>query len=102
MRYWIGWMLLAAGLPCWLMGLAVDHQVAGMIAALKAAAITPESATRNVAWIKSTYWFAPYLLWAGGALVTLGSVLGITGLLVGAKSDDTAGAAADTEQHWHP
>lgn len=101
MRHWLGWMLLAAGLPCWLMGLALEQQIAGMVSAVHAAGISPESTARNVAWVKDTYWFAPYLLWAGGALVALGSLLGIIGL-VWRKSDDNVGATAGNERHWHP
>lgn len=83
MRYWFGWMLLAAGLPCWLMGLALEHQIAGMVSTVTEAATTGESAARHVAWIRNTYWFAPYLLWVGGTLVALGGGLGIAGLCNG-------------------
>lgn len=101
MRHWLGWMLLAAGLPCWLMGLALEQQIAGMVSAVHAAAITPESAARNVEWVRNTYWLAPYLLWSGGASVAVGSVLGVIGL-VWRKSDDDVGAAIGNEQNLHP
>ena len=70
-------MVLAAGAPCWLMGFALDRQVAGMISAVNSSAATAESASRNVAWIQNTYRFAPYVLWIGGALVVVGSVLAV-------------------------
>lgn len=93
---WLGWMILAAGLPCWLMGFAVDRQVAEMISAVNSTATTAEGASRNVAWIQDTYWFGPYILWIGGALVVVGSLLGVIGLLLGDHSID------ETNGHLHP
>ena len=49
-------MVLAAGALCWLMGFALDRQVAEMISAVNSSATTAESASRNVAWIQNTYW----------------------------------------------
>ena len=96
MMRWLGWMILAAGLPCCLMGFALDRQVAEMISVVNSTATTAESASRNVAWIQDTYWLAPYLLWIGGALVVVGSLLGVISLLVGDHSSDEANG------HLHP
>jgi len=66
-RHWFGWMMLAAGLPCWIMGLSMDLQVAGMLAKINASQAMPESMQHTAEWVKSTYWLAPYLLWIGGS-----------------------------------
>lgn len=93
---WLGWMILAAGLPCCLIGFALDRQVAEMISVVNSTATTAESASRSVAWIQDIYWLAPYSLWIGGALVVVGSLLGVISLLVGDHSSDEANG------HLHP
>ncbi len=90
--------MLATGIPCWLMGLALDYDVARMVSSLRLSAVTAESASQNVLWIHEIYWFAPYVLWSGGALVVVGSVLGIVGLVVAHKADHVR-TSADTDPH---
>lgn len=89
-------MILAAGLPCCLIGFALDRQVAEMISVVNSTATTAESASRSVSWIQDIYWLAPYPLWIGGALVVVGSLLGVISLLVGDHSSDEANG------HLHP
>ncbi len=101
MRHWFGWMMLAAGLPCWIMGLSMDRQVAAMLAKINASKAMPESMQQMTEWVKSTYWLAPYLLWIGGALVVVGSVFGIIGLLI-ADNGDNVDKAADSDRHLNP
>lgn len=96
MRHWFGWMMLAAGLPCWLMGFAMDLQVTAMLAELGASKAFPESTQRTAEWVRDTYWLGPYLLWIGAALVVVGCVLGVISLLVGDHSSDEANG------HLHP
>ena len=98
MRRWFGWMMLAAGLPCWIMGLSMDRQVAAMLSKINASKAMPESMQQMAEWVKSTYWLAPYLLWIGGALVVVGSVFGIVGLLIA----DNVDKAADSDRHLNP
>jgi len=100
-RHWFGWMMLAAGLPCWIMGLSMDRQVAAMLAKINASKAMPESMQQMTEWVKSTYWLAPYLLWIGGALVVVGSVFGIIGLLI-ADNGDNVDKAADSDRHLNP
>jgi len=78
------------------MGFALDRQVAEMISVVNSTATTAKSASRSVAWIQDIYWLAPYLLWIGGALVVVGSLLGVISLLVGDHSSDEANG------HLHP
>ena len=101
MRHWFGWMMLAAGLPCWLMGFAMDLQVAAMLAELTVSNDFPESTQRTADWVQSTYWLAPYLLWIGGALTLAGCAFGIIGL-VWRKCDDNVHTPADSHQHLNP
>jgi hypothetical protein len=100
-RHWFGWMMLAAGLPCWIMGLSMDRQVAAMLAKINASKAMPESMHQMTEWVKSTYWLAPYLLWIGGALVVVGSVLGIIGLLI-ADNGDNVDKSAVSDRHLNP
>jgi len=95
-RHWFGWMMLAAGLPCWLMGFAMDLQVMAMLAELSATNAPPETVQHTTEWVQSTYWLGPYLEWVGGALVVVGSLLGVISLLV---SDHSSGQA---NGHLHP
>ena len=83
------------------MGLSMDRQVAAMLAKINASKAMPESMQQMTEWVKSTYWLAPYLLWIGGALVVVGSVLGIIGLLI-ADNGDNVDRSAVSDRHLNP
>lgn len=102
MAHWLGWMAMAAGLPCWLMGFAIDLQVTAMLVELSASNAFPDSIQRTSEWVQDTYWFGPYLLWFGAALVVLGCVLGIIGLLVGKKSNGGGGTTEHADRFLNP
>ena len=95
-------MILAAGLPCWLIGFALDRQVAKMISVANSTVTTAESASRNVGWIQNIYWLAPYVRWISGALVVVGSVLAVISLLVARRSDDNVGTSGDRDRFLNP
>jgi len=85
------------------MGLSIDRQVTAMLAKINANPATPESIKHTAAeWVKSTYWLSSYLVWIGGALVVVGSVLGIIRLLVAHKGDDVHTSDYDQRQSGTP
>ena len=87
--------MLAAGLPCWLMGFAMDLQVTALLAELSASDAFPESTQRTAEWVRDTYWLGPYLLWIGAALALVGCAFGIIGLIGDHSGDEANG-------HLHP
>jgi len=94
-------MMLATGAPCLIMGIALELQIAETISALNSATST-ESASLNVAWVRSTYWFAPYMLWIGLVLMVSGGVLGIVGPLFSGKAGYNVESEVDDERYLHP
>ncbi len=101
MRYWFGWMMLAAGLPCWLMGFAMDLQVTAMLSKLSASKAFAEGTQRTAEWVQSTYWLGPFLLWIGGALALVGCVLGIIEL-TWRRSDDNVDTSHNGDRFLNP
>jgi hypothetical protein len=83
------------------MGIALELQIAETISALNSATST-ESASLNVAWVRSTYWFAPYMLWIGLVLMVSGGVLGIVGPLFSGKAGYNVESEVDDERYLHP
>lgn len=77
-----GLFSLALGLPCVVLGVAMDIHIAGILMKLDDNFLPSPSTHRTAVWVQGNYWLAPYLLWIGGALVSLSIVFGaISGLL---------------------
>lgn len=72
---WFGISVLAGGLLCVIVGIALEYEIARLIWAVNAANVTPESAALSIEWMRGIYWPAPYLLWTGVALMVVGGVI---------------------------
>ena len=67
--------LIAFGLPCSILGFALDRELLQMISYLGSEAANAESVSMTVEWIESSYWFAPFILWGGVAPLAVGALL---------------------------
>jgi hypothetical protein len=67
--------LIAFGLPCSILGFAVDREVMQIVSYLGLEAANAESVSMNAEWLQSSFWFAPLMLWGGVAPLAVGALL---------------------------
>ena len=98
---WVGWMMLAAGAPLSILGVAQELEIGKTISVLNSSTKT-ESTYVDVAWVRSTYWYSPYMLWFGFVLMVSGGVLGFVRPLFSGKSDSSVDRSVDDERYLNP